>query len=166
MGVDRRRFAGNQFKRVDPQTRFWAYVDKRSASECWLWTASVADTGYGAFSIGKRYILAHRFAYESLIGPIPEGLTLDHRCRVRACVNPAHLEPVSRGTNTLRGETVTAANREKTHCPSGHEYSEENTYHWGNRRVCKTCHKAKTAKQRKKLRATQEDAAVSTAVAA
>ncbi|HEY6021612.1 MAG TPA: HNH endonuclease signature motif containing protein [Candidatus Paceibacterota bacterium] len=148
MGVDRRRFAGNQFGQVDPQTRFWAYVDKRSPEECWPWLASTSDAGYGAFSVGKRYINAHRFAYESIIGPIPDGLTLDHRCRNRACVNPAHLEPVSRGENTLRGKTITAANRAKTHCPKGHEYTPENTYNWSNRRVCKTCHKAKTAAQR------------------
>lgn len=141
MGTDRRRFAGNQFGQVDPQTRFWAHVDKRSPNECWAWTAAIASTGYGAFSIGKRYILAHRFAYESTIGPIPEELTLDHKCRNRACVNPAHLEPVTRGANTLRGKTISAENTLKTHCPQGHEYSETNTYYLKNHRNCRSCHR-------------------------
>ena len=76
-----------------PEERFWAKVDK--TDDCWLWTANRTNAGYGHFWLDRRMVLAHRFAYELLIGPIPDGLTLDHLCRVRACVNPAHLEAVT-----------------------------------------------------------------------
>jgi hypothetical protein len=69
----------------------------------------------------------HRVAYEALVGPIPQGLCIDHLCRNRACVNPDHLEPVTNRVNILRGETIMAANAAKTHCVRGHEYTPENT---------------------------------------
>ena len=101
---------------------------------CWLWTAGVNASGYGKFGrepTGPE--LAHRVAYELLVGPIPDGLVLDHLCRVRICVNPAHLEPVTSGENTRR------ACRGRTHCKRGHEFTPENTYIWGRSRTCVTC---------------------------
>jgi hypothetical protein len=90
--------------------RFWAKVDRRGDDECWPWLGAVNPNGYGAFQWdGGQY--AHRFAYELQIGPIPEGLTLDHLCRVRHCVNGAHLEPVTGQENTLRGYQARAEMR-------------------------------------------------------
>jgi len=89
-------------------------------SGCWLWTASLNAGGYGQFasgSIGTR--LAHRWRWEMENGPVPEGLELDHLCRVRHCVNPAHLEPVTRRENLLRGETLTAKNAAADALPEG-----------------------------------------------
>src|SRR6266576_3456485 len=104
----------------DQQQRFWAKVDRRGSEECWPWQAN-RGRGYGNVWIAGRMYRAHRVAYELLIGPIPEGLTLDHLCRNRGCVNPAHLEPVTSRENTLRGEGISANNARKTHCKHGHE---------------------------------------------
>ena len=83
---------------------------------------------------------AHRVAYELLIGPIPAGLELDHLCRNRLCVNPAHLEPVTRQTNQHRGASVSGISVRATHCPEGHPYDADNTYVRPNgHRVCREC---------------------------
>ena len=87
------------------EERFWAKV--RKTRTCWLWTGAISDTGYGAFNRGsgranRDYISSHRFAYELVVGPIAEGLHLDHLCQVKACCNPAHLEPVTPAENNRR----------------------------------------------------------------
>ena len=82
-----------------PDVRFWNHVDKTAT--CWLWTSEI-NKGYGRLTINAKHVLAHRFAYELLIGPIPDGLELDHLCRVRHCVNPEHLEPVTTSVNVQR----------------------------------------------------------------
>lgn len=115
--------------------RFWAKVDKTDT--CWLWTASTNPKGYGKF--GAMSLAAHRYSYEALVGTIPEGMDLDHLCRVRHCVNPAHLEPVSRRENLMRGETRAAANVLKTHCPAGHQYDEAKTSYRNGQRHCRAC---------------------------
>lgn len=85
---------------------------------------------------------AHRVSYLWGKGEIPTGLDLDHLCRNRACVNPDHLEAVSRSVNLLRGKTIPAKHASKTHCPQNHEYSTENTYIGANgSRQCRTCRK-------------------------
>lgn len=84
--------------------RFWDKVDKTSS--CWLWQAKENVVGYGRIRIGGRKVLAHRYSYELLKGEIPNGLELDHLCRVPACVNPDHLEPVTRRENITRGKSV------------------------------------------------------------
>ncbi len=126
-------------KRVDPVERFWARVD-RSPDGCWLWKGGHFNNGYALISIERRPKGAHRFAYELLVGPIPDGLQLDHLCRVRGCVNPKHLEPVTPRTNLLRGATKAAANAAKTHCMHGHEFTAENTVIMkSGSRSCREC---------------------------
>lgn len=125
--------------------RFWSKVDGGDVDSCWLWTGKTNDSGYGIFrNDGKKDVRAHRWAYDSLIADIPVGLQIDHLCRTRNCVNPWHLEPVTLAENTRRGNFVSAsiaAKRNRTHCPSGHEYTPENTRIVGPRkhRYCRTC---------------------------
>jgi hypothetical protein len=124
---------------VTTEDRFWSKVD---AGDCWQWTDSLATNGYGAFRTPSGSVRAHRWAYEHLVGPIPDGLQLDHLCRNRGCVNPDHLEPVTLGENVRRG-AAGAHLRARTHCPQGHEYTPENTYvRAGNRRRCRECDRA------------------------
>jgi hypothetical protein len=88
-------------KRRTIEARFWEKVDKTDT--CWLWTGSSDRLGYGRFSTWPSVTLAHRFAYELLAGPIPDGLVIDHLCRTPSCVNPDHLEPVTQRENLRRG---------------------------------------------------------------
>lgn len=132
--------------------RFWAKVDK--SGECWLWTASTSH-GYGTFFVEQvdgrnRFMGAHRWAYETLQGAVPEGLVLDHLCRVRACVNPLHLEPVTPKVNAERGEWGM-----RTHCPQGHPYDDENTGRRSTRdgRECVTCRRQAHQDRRERNRA-------------
>lgn len=121
---------------------------------CWDWTGSMNGHGYGRFqSEQRRVVQAHRWAYEHFIGPIGKGLDLDHLCRNPACVNPAHMEPVTRRENLLRGKTIPAMLAAKTHCVAGHEFNEANTYRYGvdNRlRVCRVCNRERKRKGRQK----------------
>ena len=124
--------------------RFYSKVDFGGAGDCWLWLGALDRGGYGSFYIAKgRKAKAHRFAYEHMEGPIPAALDLDHLCRVRHCVNPDHLDPVTRGENIRRGLVpvlVRARQAAKTHCPKGHPYDEVNTYVTPNgRRNCRAC---------------------------
>jgi hypothetical protein len=115
--------------------RFFAQVEIADPADCWIWTGFRDRDGYGRFSAAG----AHRVTYEMLIGPIPDGLTLDHLCRDRACVNPWHLEPVTSVENFLRAAAI------RTKCSKGHEISEDNTRmsRLGRRgepvRTCRTC---------------------------
>lgn len=112
---------------------------------CWLWTASKTSHGYGVWWDGTRTRMAHRAAYEILVGPISGGLPLDHLCRVRHCVRPDHLEPVTHQVNILRGVGATARNARKSRCPQGHLYAGDNVYiDSGGRRRCATCRPAPT----------------------
>jgi hypothetical protein len=132
-------------------------VDK--SGECWLWTASQRGNGYGQFTVNGKGVSAHRFAYELMIGPIPEGLDLDHLCRARACVNPAHLEPVTNAENILRGTCPPAINARKTHCPRGHEYTPENTYvNPAGGRECRACRCISTEAYRARKKSRKEAA--------
>ena len=121
--------------------RFRAKVDVRTPEECWEWMASTTNSGYGRYRLPDKHVSAHRFAYEATVGPIPEGLDLDHKCRNRRCVNPAHLEPVTERENTLRGISIAAMNARKTHCWKGHELAGANLYVWQGARACKACRK-------------------------
>ena len=94
---------------------------------CWEWIRSCSSGGYGHAWIDGGHIYAHRLSYEVHKGKIPDGLTIDHLCRNRKCVNPEHLEAVTRRVNNLRGTSPSAWNYRKTHCISGHEFNKENT---------------------------------------
>jgi hypothetical protein len=141
---------------LDPRLpdRFWRKCIPEPMSGCWLWTACHTRDGYGAFArrvtadapLVKR--VAHRFAYEVLVGPVPTGLQLDHKCRVRGCVNPAHLEPVTNRENQMRGVAFVVANANKTHCNHGHEFNEENTRLWRGHRYCRPCCNRRSSESR------------------
>jgi hypothetical protein len=123
-------------------SRFWSKVvvpDQQSL--CWNWASTLTSTGYGRASIGtgKREYRAHRIAYELLVGPIPDGHHIDHLCRNRRCVNPAHMQPVAPRVNVLRGVGITAQNAAKTHCKRGHEFTVANTCVSNGQRICRTC---------------------------
>ena len=119
--------------------RLLAKVDK--SGSFWTWTGHIDQGGYGRFQLNNRWRFAHRVAYETLSGPIPDGMDLDHLCRVRHCVNPDHLEAVSHRENVLRGEGLAARQARTTHCPKGHPYSEESTRHYAGRRFCRECNR-------------------------
>lgn len=133
--------------------RFWSKVD--TSGECWLWMAVRTVSGYGQFTPvhGKR-AAAHRWAYAETYGAIPAGLTLDHLCRTRACVKPAHLEPVSVRINVLRGAGRTAILAQQTHCKHGHPFDAVNTYHVpdANMRQCRTCKRLRQREYDRKAR--------------
>lgn len=106
------------------------YRDRISEQEngCWVWTGAHNDWGYGRLKIpGTRRITgAHRVIYEAMLGPIPEDMEIDHKCRVTMCVNPGHMEPVTRKENMVRSHRD-RDRKLKTHCKRGHEYTPENT---------------------------------------
>lgn len=111
--------------------RFWKNVDKRCPDECWEWTGRI-NGRYGLWKITppgqkQKRLLAHRVAYVFEHGLIPEGLVIDHLCRNRLCVNPAHLEVVTQRENVMRGLSPAAIQSAKTHCKHGHEFTPENT---------------------------------------
>lgn len=121
-----------------PEERFWPKVSI-ARNGCWLWTGGVVGFGYGQFRTGGRgsaRVLAHRWAYTHLVGPVPDGLSLDHLCRTPTCVNPDHLEPVTHRENVLRSAGITALNARKTHCHAGHPLL---AVAGARRRHCKQC---------------------------
>lgn len=115
-------------------------------SGCWTYTGSLHANGYGQFWINRQNRVAHRVAYELLVGEVPAGADLDHLCRNRACCNPAHLEPVTRRENARRGIKGVLT----THCPHGHEYVEENIYRnpKTGHRMCRTCNRDRARRRR------------------
>jgi hypothetical protein len=128
---------------------FWAYVER--SNSCWNWTASCDSKGYGQYAIGtykpnsRRNARAHQVSYALTIGEVPENMVIDHLCRNRTCVNPAHMEVVTNKDNILRGVSPSSKHAIKTHCPYGHPYNDSNTRLNAGSRVCRTCHRQREA---------------------
>lgn len=135
------------------------YIKERCSVDskgCWIWTLSIESrTGYGkGWNEGKSES-AHRISYKAFKGEIPDGLHIDHLCRVRECVNPDHLEAVTLKENVLRGVGITAENARKKHCKHGHPFTGYNVIRReSGRRTCRTCNVALTRKWRAKLKGT------------
>lgn len=120
-----------------PTDRFWAQVEAMP-SGCWLWRGCINRGGYGVYSHNR----AHRLAFQFFVGEIPPGLDLDHVCRVRNCINPTHLEPVTRRENISRSPLVGRWKRDATHCAKGHDLSRAYVYtdrEGVTRRLCRFC---------------------------
>lgn len=122
------------------EDRLWAKVDRSGGQDsCWPWLAATVSGNYGYFWADGMMRRAHRITYELLVGPIPDGLDLDHLCRNPNCVNPAHLEPVTHRTNVLRGVSSFAAKAKQATCAHGHPYTPETTGLRDGTRFCLTC---------------------------
>ena len=135
-----------------PVDRFWSKVN--FTDTCWLWTDALT-WGYGRFTaeLGSgKMVKAHRYAYEFCVAQVPDDLELDHLCRVKHCVNPDHLEAVTHRENTLRGIGPSAQLARQTHCASGHEFTEANTYirKFGSmtNRTCRQCRRERMRQYR------------------
>ena len=139
--------------RIVPSSLYGDYVAQLHAltavrpSGCWEFIGYVAPNGYGQLG---RNTPAHRVAWESARGPIPEGFHVDHLCRNTICVNPDHLEPVTQRENLRRGIGFAGLNAAKTHCDAGHEFTEDNIYYRPDRlgRLCRECRRAVSARRR------------------
>lgn len=149
-------------KRKDPLDRLLTKFEIDFETGCWNWTACITPAGYGQFWYEyRRNNFAHRAAWIELVGPIPEGMVIDHLCKNRRCCNPDHLEVVTMAENLLRGDGFAGQRVRQpnyaTHCPNGHEYTPENTYvrpKGKRRRECRTCRNTyKARRQQRELAA-------------
>jgi len=121
------------YTRTDPITRFWRRTNKAgpvhpTLGPCWQWRGAPHRSGYGRHKGAEGVVYAHRFAYALLVGPIPDGLQIDHLCRNTMCVRPEHLEAVTQKTNMNRGVGPAGHNHRKTRCPRDHPLSGDNLY--------------------------------------
>ena len=142
------REIGSSFHMKTIAEKFESKYTPEPNSGCWLWIGAISPSAsgkhpYGVFQVEQKLKMAHRVSYEMTKGPIPNGLQLDHLCRVTLCVNPAHLDPVTPKENIRRGRTSDSARKtqlSKTHCPQGHAYAAENLYLKPNGgRECRQC---------------------------
>lgn len=139
----------------DPLDRFAPKVDFEADNGCWQWLGYVRPDGYGSFmALNQRTVMPHRWLYLEIVGPIGDGLHLDHLCRNRACVNPDHLEPVESGENTRRGIGPVVWHRVRAEeatgkCPGGHVWTPESTYYRPSDgfRECRICRRERNARR-------------------
>lgn len=129
------------------EDRFWTHANRNDG--CWVWSGTIGADGYGRIRVDGREHVAHRWGYETFVGPVPDGMQLDHLCRNRACVRFDHLEPVTAQENVLRGVSLAAENATKTHCPQGHPYEGHNVYVHPVKgyRVCRTCNRERSRRR-------------------
>lgn len=109
---------------------------------CWQWTSVIERNGYGRVTVNYKAHLVHRYVYEQLVGKIPHGMQIDHICKHRSCVNPAHMEAVPPAENNARSSSPSALNARKTACVRGHRFTPENIYippKTPNKRHCRAC---------------------------
>lgn len=138
---------GGPMRIADPMTRLLSRIQK--TEDCWLWLGQVNNKGYGLFSLDGTKIGAHSASYRLHVGPVPDGLELDHLCRNPLCVRPSHLEPVTHAENQRRMGDA------RSHCIHGHPYTSDNTYRTPDgRKRCRAC-----ARERDRARASQRRAA-------
>lgn len=123
------------------ELRLMHKIGEQTPSGCWPWLGALTSGGYGSVGVDSAVKTAHRVVYELLVGPVPEGLDLDHLCRNRWCVNPDHLEPVTRPENVRRGHAA----RRATHCKNGHELTASNAYTYprSGHRACRVCRRSR-----------------------
>lgn len=148
----RKQQQGRFWKRakVIPDARFWTLIQKDGEDGCWQWVGLLDGAGYGVFA---RYA-AHRVAYETLVGPIPPGLQLDHLCVNPPCVNPAHLEPVTSYENTRRARLRSEGIDLNVTCKQGHPWTPETTGRTGEGyRFCRECSRVRSAARYARLKA-------------
>lgn len=118
------------------------------AAGCWIWTGAIAKTGYGVAGFAPRTLPAHRVSYIAFKGDIPSGYHIDHLCRVKACVNPSHLEAVTPHINAIRAVSPVGTETGKTHCLRGHEFNGHNLLinAKDGRRICRACNRIRSEK--------------------
>lgn len=135
---------------LETLTRRW--FTQGHPHECWPWRGRSISQGYGQLRHDGKTHKAYRLVYELLVGPIPQGLEIDHICRNRICVNPTHLEPVTKHENWRRSDCPTAVNARKTHCPAGHAYDDVNARTYRGFRYCRACERARSTARRARRR--------------
>lgn len=140
-----RRYSERLAADLAPQERIARSTTVDPVTGCWLWQRALSDysregSGYGQFQLRGVNIKAHRYSYEAFVGPIPDGLHIDHLCRIRRCVNPAHLEPVTCLENVRRSPIT---HGKEPRCPQGHDYDAVNTIWHKGRRYCRLCRDAR-----------------------
>jgi hypothetical protein len=133
--------------------RFWSKVDRRGPDECWPWTGARTPRGAGNFRLSnpRRVVRAYVYAWEPAYGPVPAGYELHHRCEHPWCCNPTHLE--LRTSADRDRAWAGKAQRARTHCPQGHEYTPENTWVYRGRRYCRTCRRERERARKSRLKA-------------
>lgn len=144
-----------QFEAIRDFVRILERLDLGEETGCWVWPGASRE-GYGRATVAGKQVTVHRYMWERMRSPIPEGLTLDHQCEARLCCNPRHLKVATLAHNVSRSWLTEAENprknrnRDKTHCPRGHPYDERNTYLYvdGQGRRCRTCGREDAARKR------------------